>query len=326
MKSVFQKDLMKNIEEYLPRFDEVFQSTLKSNVKIINSIVAYISRKKGKQLRPSLCLLSAKLCGEPNQNTFRAAALIEMIHVATLFHDDVVDDAHIRRGWPSINRIWKNKISILMGDYLFAKALTNMIYIKDFDALEVLSKTAERLSQGEILQIEKYMKREMTEKIYYDMISDKTASLFSASCELGCITVEENDEKRRALSRFGEKFGLVYQIRDDLLDIVGNIDRLGKPTAFDLKKNIQTLPLIYLFSKLSKNDSKKLKRKLKYHLKRSEINIIKKLIKDQGGIEYAKEQIQIFSNEARKDLSIFPDSSYKESLLAALDFNSDRMV
>ena len=269
--------------------------------------------------------MAAKLCGEPSGNTYKAAALIEMIHVATLIHDDVVDDAHLRRGFPSVNRVWKNKLSILVGDYMFSKALTNMIQIKDFVALKILSSTAERLSQGEILQIEKVMTKKMTEEIYYKIVSDKTASLFSASCELGCITVIEDDEKRRALSEFGEKFGLVFQIRDDLLDIIGNVEALGKPAAFDLKRNIQTLPLIHIFNKLSKAEAMILKLKLRYHLKRSEMNAIRQLISDEGGIEFAKGKIQQFSNEARDDLNIFPDSIYKDALLAILSFNSKRM-
>jgi len=325
MKSAIQKSLMEPLSDYLPRFEEVYRKTLNSNVKIINSIITYISRQKGKQLRPALCLLSAKLCGEPSENTYKAAALIEMIHVATLIHDDVVDEAKIRRGWPSVNRIWKNKLSILVGDYMFSKALTNMIHIKDFNALNILSKTAERLSQGEILQIEKNIKKDMTEKIYYKMVSDKTASLFSAACELGGITVIEDVEKHRALSEFGEKFGLAFQIRDDLLDIIGNVDKMGKPTAFDLKKNIQTLPLIHIFNKLSTSEVKKLKRKLRYHLKRSEINAIRKLIRDEGGIEFAEEQIQRITNTAREDLCLFPDSIYKDALLSVLSFNSERM-
>ena len=325
MKSEIQKSLLGPISDYMPRFEEIYSQTLSSKVKIINTVIRYISRKKGKQLRPALCLLSAKLCGEPSENTYKAAALIEMIHVATLIHDDVVDDAKIRRGWPSVNRIWKNKLSILVGDYMFSKALTNMIQIRNFDALNILSSTAERLSQGEILQIEKVIKKNMTEEIYYEMVSDKTASLFSAACELGCITVIEDDEKRKALAKFGEKFGLVFQIRDDLLDIIGNIDTMGKPTIFDLKKNIQTLPLIHIFSKLPTNESKKLRRKFRYHMKRSEMSDIRKLIRDEGGIEFAEEQIQKISNEARNDLDIFPDSSYKSALLSVLSFNAERM-
>ncbi len=255
MNAELQNIVTSPIRENLIRFEAVYRESLHSDVKLINTIIRYISRKKGKQLRPRLCLLSAGLCGEPTENTYRAAALIEMIHVATLIHDDVVDDANLRRGWPSINRVWKNKLSILVGDFMFSKALTNMIHLKDFDALDILSSTAERLSQGEIQQIEKAIKKNMTEKIYYQMVSDKTASLFSAACKLGVMTVTEDNDKREALAKFGEKFGLVFQIKDDLLDITGNVEGLGKPAGFDLKKNILTLPLIYLFENLPASEA-----------------------------------------------------------------------
>tara|TARA_B100000959_G_C14963367_1_gene616713 strand:- start:897 stop:1874 length:978 start_codon:yes stop_codon:yes gene_type:complete len=324
MNRVFQQS-MQCISDDIEKFQLTYENSLKSNVKLINTVINYISKRKGKQLRPALCILSARLSGKPNENTFKAASLLEMIHVATLIHDDVVDESNIRRGWPSINRIWKNKISILIGDYMFSKALGNMIEIKNFDALNILSKTAERLSQGEILQIEKVIKKEMDEEVYYEMVSDKTASLFSAACELGSITVSQDRVKSRAISKFGEKFGLVFQIRDDLLDIIGNVDILGKPTIFDLKKNMQTLPLIYIFNKLSKSKLNKLKRKLRYHLKRSEIHSIKKLILDEGGVDYAINQIKFFSDEARKELDIFPDSEYKETLCSLLEFNMERI-
>ena len=325
MKAVLQKSMMECIVNDMDRFNVFYADSLKSNVKLINTVINYISKRKGKQLRPALCILSANLCGKPTENTFKAASLIEMIHIATLMHDDVVDDSMIRRGWPSINRVWKNKIAILVGDYMFSKALANMIEIKDFDALNILSQTAERLSQGEILQIEKVIKKEMNEHIYYEMVSDKTASLFSAACELGCMTVIKDSVKYKAMSRFGEKFGLVFQIRDDLLDIIGNVDELGKPTIFDLKKNMQTLPLIHIFNKLSKSELNKLKRKLKHHLNRSDIKAIKKLIVDEGGVYFAEEQIKRLSNEAEKELDIFPDSSYKKALISILTFNINRM-
>ena len=312
------------INDYIIRFEKVYTQSLHSDVKLINTIIRYISRKKGKQLRPRLCLLSAKLCGEPTENTYRAAALIEMIHVATLIHDDVVDDADLRRGWPSVNRVWKNKLSILVGDFMFSKALTNMIHLKDFDALDILSSTAERLSQGEIQQIEKAIKKNMTEEIYYQMVSDKTASLFSAACKLGVMTVTEDNDKREALAKFGEKFGLVFQIRDDLLDITGNVEGLGKPAGFDLKKNILTLPLIHLFEKLDSSDSKRVKRQLRNHVKKSELKEIRMLIENHGGIQFAEKQIDRLSKEAQDELNIFPDSIYKDSLLAALKFNSNR--
>ena len=312
------------INDYIIRFEKVYTQSLHSDVKLINTIIRYISRKKGKQLRPRLCLLSAKLCGEPTENTYRAAALIEMIHVATLIHDDVVDDADLRRGWPSVNRVWKNKLSILVGDFMFSKALTNMIHLKDFDALDILSSTAERLSQGEIQQIEKAIKKNMTEEIYYQMVSDKTASLFSAACKLGIMTVTEDNDKREALAKFGEKFGLVFQIKDDLLDITGNVEGLGKPAGFDLKKNILTLPLIHLFEKLDSSDSKRVKRQLRNHVKKSELKEIRMLIENHGGIQFAEKQIDRLSKEAQDELNIFPDSVYKDALLAALQFNSHR--
>ena len=177
MNTDLQMSLTAPIEEYLIRFKEVYRESLKSDIKLINTVIRYISRKKGKQLRPYLCLLSARLCGEPTENTFRAAALIEMIHVATLIHDDVVDEADIRRGWPSVGRIWKNKVAILVGDYLFSNALSKMCDIDDWDALSVLSKTAKRLSRGEIMQIESALSKDLDEDGYLKMVKDKTSSL-----------------------------------------------------------------------------------------------------------------------------------------------------
>ena len=312
------------ILEDLNKFQNFYKDSLNSEINLINTLIGYISRKKGKQLRPQLCLLSANMCGDPNDNTYRSAALIEMIHVATLIHDDVVDEADIRRGWPSVNRIWKNKLSILVGDFMFSKALSNMIKLKDFDALEILSTTSERLSQGEIQQIEKAIKKDMTEDIYYEMVSDKTASLFSASCKLGAISTTDNIDKRKAMSIFGEKFGLVFQIKDDLLDITGNIEGLGKPAGFDLKKNMLTLPLIYLFENLNRSEAKTLKRKIGKHVKRSELKEVKRLIEKNGGIEYAEKQIDRLSKDAISELDIFPDSKYKSALLDALNFNISR--
>ena len=325
MNTDLQSTLIQPIAEYMDRFDAVYQNSLKSDVKLINTVIGYISKKKGKQLRPQLCLLSARLCGEPTENTFKAAALIEMIHVATLIHDDVVDDAELRRGWPSINRIWKNKLSILVGDFMFSKALSNMIHLKKFNALNILSSTAERLSRGEILQIEKAIKKNMTEEVYYKMVSDKTASLFSAACELGGLTVVEDKNKRSALANFGEKFGLVFQIKDDLLDITGNVEGLGKQAGFDLKKNILTLPLIYLFNNLDHSETKAIRQQLKNHVKKSELRKIRKLIEQHGGIQFAENQIERLSGEARDELDIFPDSIYKNSLISALEFNHHRV-
>ena len=323
MKRLLDK-LSNSIQPEMIEFQKVFKESLNSDVKLINKVIGYISRKKGKQLRPRLCLLSAKMCGDLTSLTYSAAALIEMIHVATLIHDDVVDEADLRRGWPSVNRIWKNKISILVGDFMFSKALSNMVRLRNFDALEILSKTAERLSQGEILQIEKALKKNMTEEVYYRMVGDKTASLFSASCEIGAIISNASIEKQQAMSNFGEKLGVAFQIRDDLFDIMGTVDAIGKPVAFDVKKNMLTLPLIHMFEKVDNNKKKLLQQKLRHYSSKKDIFVIRKLIESHGGIQYATEQMERISQEAIDELAVFPDSEYKDALIAAVQFNLGR--
>ncbi|MBT6871161.1 MAG: polyprenyl synthetase family protein [Candidatus Marinimicrobia bacterium] len=323
MKSLLNK-LSTSIQPEMIEFNRTFKTSLNSEVKLINTVIGYISRKKGKQLRPRLCLLSAKMCGEITPLTYKAAALIEMIHVATLIHDDVVDEADLRRGWPSVNRIWKNKISILVGDFMFSKALSNMITLRNFDALEILSSTAERLSQGEILQIEKALKKEMTEGIYYRMVRDKTASLFSASCQIGAITTNASVEQQKAMAIFGEKLGIAFQIRDDLFDIMGTVDAIGKPIGFDVKKNMLTLPLIHMFETVGNNQKKSIQRKLKQYASWKDILSIRKLVKKHGGIDYATQQMERISNEAMDALNIFPDSEYKDALIDAVKFNLGR--
>jgi octaprenyl-diphosphate synthase len=324
MKILLDK-LSNAIQPEMVEFDRVFKKSLRSDVKLINTVIGYISRKKGKQLRPRLCLLSAKICGELTPLTYKAAALIEMIHVATLIHDDVVDDADLRRGWPSVNRIWKNKISILVGDFMFSKALSNMVSLRNFDALELLSTTAERLSQGEILQIEKALKKEMTEDIYYQMVGDKTASLFSATCEIGAITAGADIEERKAMAIFGEKLGIAFQIRDDLFDIMGTVDAIGKPIGFDVKKNMLTLPLIHMLKTVGDDKKNSIQRKLKRYASRKDFKNIRNLIESHGGIKYATDKMEEISEEAMNELSIFPDSKYKDALLSAVKFNLGRL-
>ena len=224
----------------LKNFDIEYIRAIKSDVPLINTITKYMMRKKGKNIRPSLTLLSARLCGEPTINTYRAASMMELLHVATLIHDDVVDDATIRRGFPSLNFVWKNKLSVLMGDFLLSKALINMIRIKDFDALERISITAEKLSAGEILQIEKSMTRSMDEATYFDMIGQKTASLIATSCELGAITTTKKEIDRKSTYDFGHNLGIAFQIKDDLFDILGSEFETGKNSNSDVKKNMIT--------------------------------------------------------------------------------------
>ena len=304
------------------KFEETFDNTLKSKVGLINKVIKYISKKKGKQLRPTLTLLCAKISGKPTQNTYYSAALVEILHVATLIHDDVVDESDLRRGWPSINRIWKNKISILVGDYMFSKALSNIIHLRDFDALDLLSSTAERLSQGEILQIEKAIKKEMSEQIYYEMIGDKTASLFSSACKLGGMSVGADVQKLNALYQFGEYLGISFQIKDDLFDVIGKLDEVGKPIGFDVKKNMLTLPFIHLIKNSA--NKKKIISNIRYHAKRNEFEKIRTMISNSGSLDYTNQQLEKFTNLAKKELDIFPDSGEKDALINILNFNLNR--
>ena len=312
------------IRDDIEMFNNQFDISLKSKVPIINQIIRYIVKNKGKQLRPILCLLSARICGKSASDTYISASLIEMLHIATLIHDDVVDESKIRHGWPTINKIWKNKLSVLIGDYIFSKALSNMVRINNKEALKVLSETAEKLSQGEILQIERAIKKEMSEEVYYKMIKDKTASLFSASCTIGAMSTTTSHSKIDNMMKFGEFLGMAFQIKDDLFDILGNIDMMGKPIGFDVKKNMLTLPYIYMYKKLNSKSSRVIKRKLRNHARKSEISLIRNIVQEHGGVKYAQNKMQELSNNAIDQLKIFPDSNIKESLISLVYYNMNR--
>ena len=312
------------IKNEIKSFEGHYLESLLTDVKLINSVVRYIAKRKGKQFRPRLCILSAKICGDVNENTYKAASLIEMIHVATLIHDDVVDGADKRRGWPSVNRVWKNKVSILVGDYLFSNALSKMCDIDSWDALKVLSKTAKRLSRGEIMQVESAMTKNLDEDGYIKMVQDKTSSLISASTLIGAITATTDQARRDALYSYGEKLGTMFQMKDDLLDITGIEREVGKPTMFDLKKNMLTLPIIYIISKQSRSDRNSFISNLKYLSRKDKKREIKKLIIQAGGVEYTENKIKELSDSAMSDLDIFPDGDIKDALIAAINFNSER--
>jgi len=319
-------EMVAPIDKEYKKFDKYFTDSMLTDVKLINSVVRYVAKRKGKRFRPRLCLLSAKLCGEINENTYRASALIEMIHVATLIHDDIVDEADMRRGWPSVGRVWKNKVAILVGDYLFSNALSKMCDIDDWDALRVLSKTAKRLSQGEIMQVESALSKDLDEPGYLKMIGDKTSSLISASTLIGAITATKDQERRDSLFRYGEKLGTMFQIKDDLLDITGLEREIGKPTMFDLKKNMLTLPLIYILSKQEKSSRKQFMSDLKYLSKKNKKKEIKSMIIDMGGVEYAEKKIEQLSEEAMDDLRQFDNSEAKNALVSAINFNMNRKM
>ena len=320
------KQITAPIIDDIKLFQVEFENALKSEVRLINSISKYMIRNRGKNIRPILTVLSARLCGKPTLNSYKAAAMMELLHIATLIHDDVVDEANLRRGKPSINRVWKNKVSVLMGDFILSKALINMINLKDFDALVIISETAEKLSAGEILQIEKSITRKMTKAVYFDMINQKTASLIATSCELGAITTSKTTQDRLATHQFGENLGMAFQIKDDLFDLLGTEYDTGKDSGGDVKKNMITLPLIYSYENMPWNENRRLRTLLRTKKKSAKVmKEIKGMIDTSGGFDYAKQKLDDFSNRALEAISPYPESPIKNSLSDLVAFNAARV-
>ena len=313
--------ISRELKDDIVLYNEYLSNSLESRVSLINKVLRYVIKFKGKQFRPLLCILSSKLAGKSNEMTFLSASTVEMLHVATLLHDDVVDESYLRRGWPTINKIWGNKLSILIGDYMFSKSLDNIASFNDFEHIKILSNISRRLSEGEILQIENAKTKNMSEDIYFKMISDKTASLISASCKLGYISVL-NDNKKNNLEKFGEYFGIAYQLKDDLFDVLGKLEETGKPAMLDLKRNMLTLPYIYVLNNV-KNKNKILT-KIKYFSKKDDFNNLKDLIYSNGGVKYTQKMIEQFSDKAFEELKVFNDSKYKSLLIDTIEFNRIR--
>ena len=309
------------ISEDLVLYNKYLSDSLNSKVVLINKVLKYVIKFKGKQFRPMLCILCSKLNGNSNNMTFLSASTVEMLHVATLLHDDVVDESYLRRGWPTINKIWGNKLAILIGDYMFSKSLDNIASFNDFEHIKILSNTSKRLSEGEILQIENSKTKNMSEEIYFKMISDKTASLIGASCKLGYISVV-NDEKKDNIEKFGEYLGIAYQLKDDLFDVLGKLKDTGKPAMLDLKRNMLTLPYIYVLNNMK--NKKIILSKIKYYTKRNDFKNLKKIIYDNGGVEYTNKMIEEYSKKAYNQLKYFDDSKYKKLLIDAIVFNRGR--
>lgn len=308
----------------LELFRQEFERALTSDVDLINQIGAYIQSVGGKRIRPALVLLSARSCGEPNDNSIIAASLVEILHTATLVHDDIVDDSEIRRGQPSVKAIWKNKIAVLAGDFLFSRALSSMLRLRDFRTLELLAGTSESLSSGELLQLEKSLNNGMDEEIYYKMIWAKTASLFATACQVGALTVTANEDQVQALREYGRCLGLAFQIKDDLLDCTGTAARIGKPVARDIKANLITLPLIHALKNLPSKTSHRIRRQLRNSPSRRQISAIMELISGNGGITYAENKCAELTRQAIEALDIFTDSPYKSALTDMANYNHTR--
>lgn len=304
----------------MERFEEKFRSSLKSSVPLLNKIMYYIIKRKGKQMRPMFVFLSAKLFGDIKEKTYRAASMIELLHTATLVHDDVIDESNLRRGFFSINALWKNKVAVLVGDFLLSKGLILAVKNKDYELLEIVNRAVEEMSEGELLQIEKSRDLNISEKTYFEIIRKKTATLISACCESGVNSVLDDQNILNKMKIFGEKTGIAFQMTDDLFDY-NNSPLIGKPTGIDIRERKITLPLIYTLNIVDKKTRKYIINIVKNHNKnQKKIDELIKIVKQSGGVKYTHEMIKKYYEEAVEILNEFPENEAKKSLILLLEF------
>jgi octaprenyl-diphosphate synthase len=318
--------IKKPILEEMELFESKFYDSMSSKVALLNRITYYIVNRKGKQMRPMFVFLTAKMVsnGLVNERTYRGASVIELIHTATLVHDDVVDDSNRRRGFFSINALWKNKIAVLVGDFLLSKGLLLSIDNNDFDLLKIISVAVREMSEGELLQIEKARRLDITEDIYYEIIRQKTATLIAACCSLGaCSVIPENNEIVERMRKFGELIGMAFQIKDDLFDYTE--EAIGKPTGIDIKEQKMTLPLIYTLNTCSNSEKKWLINSIKNHNKdKKRVKEVIAFVKKSNGLSYAEEKMVQFQQEALLLLNEFPTSDYKNALILMVNYVIER--
>ncbi|MFI5236338.1 MAG: polyprenyl synthetase family protein [Ignavibacteriales bacterium] len=317
-------EITQPIKIELETFNKFFRNSLHSHVGLVDLVTRYIIRQKGKKIRPLLVLLSAKVCGGINERSYRGAVLVELLHTATLVHDDVVDNADKRRGLWSINKVFKNKIAVLMGDYLLSKGLLISMEGKDYDFLEVITNTVKQMSEGELLQIQKTRKLDIDEKTYFRVISDKTASLIETCCKIGAMSATSQPDHISAMGEFGKNLGISFQIRDDILDYEGSLSVTGKRTGGDIKEKKITLPLIYSLSQVSTNRAADIRKIIKNGKDKSKIEEVINFVRENKGIEYAVGQARNYSAAAKEALKIIPASQSKLALEALVDFVVDR--
>ena len=323
MNSLKLNTIKSPIEKELTVFESQFKKELLSDTPLLNKVTNYILKKKGKQIRPILVFLSSKLIGETNKSTFVAASLIEILHTATLIHDDVVDNSNKRRGFFSINALWKNKIAVLVGDYLLSKGLILSVNNNEFELLSIVSKTVQEMSEGELLQIEKSRLMNHNEDDYLKIIEQKTAVLFAACCKSGATSVKGSKKQVSALYNFGLNLGLAFQIKDDLFDYQQQ-NTLNKPTGIDIKEKKLTLPLIYAFSKSSFLTKRKIKSLISNSKKNNNFNEVVAFVKSKGGLDYATKKMNEFANNAHEILVDFEDGEAKRSLTQLTNFIVNR--
>ena len=308
-------------------FESKFRESMATKVPLLNRITHYIVRRKGKQMRPMFVFLVAKMVsnGKFDERTYRGASIIELIHTATLVHDDVVDDSNRRRGFFSINALWKNKIAVLVGDFLLSKGLLLSIDNDDFDILKLISVAVREMSEGELLQIEKARKLDITEEVYFEIIRQKTATLIAACCGIGAASVGSPTEEIEKMRLFGELIGIAFQIKDDLFDYTDA--KIGKPTGIDIKEQKMTLPLIYVLNNCSEKEKKWLINSVKNHNRNKQrVKEVIAFVKDKGGIEYTIVRMKEYQSKALKILEPYPSSPYKDSLLKMVNYVLERKI
>lgn len=313
------------IEVEMELFEKKFYQSMSTHVALLNRITHYVVNRKGKQMRPMFVFLIAKMCneGEVNERTYRGASVIELIHTATLVHDDVVDDSNQRRGFFSINALWKNKIAVLVGDYLLSKGLLLSIDHGDFDLLRIISVAVREMSEGELLQIEKARRLDITEAIYFDIIRQKTATLIAACCAMGAQSVNASPEEVERMRKFGECIGMAFQIKDDLFDY--GEEQIGKPTGIDIKEKKMTLPLIHALNKASKKEKEWLINSVKNHnMDKKRVREVISKVKELGGLEYAIDRMKDYQKEALEMLQEYPATPYRDSLEFMVNYVIDR--
>jgi len=308
-------------------FERKFKDAMASKVPLLNRITYFIVRRKGKQMRPMFVFLVAKMVSKGNftERSYRGASIIELIHTATLVHDDIVDDSNRRRGFFSLNALWKNKIAVLVGDFLLSKGLLLSIDHDDFDILKLISIAVREMSEGELLQIEKARRLDITEAIYYEIIRQKTATLIAACCGIGAASVNASESDIASMRKFGELIGMAFQIKDDLFDYTDA--KIGKPTGIDIKEQKMTLPLIYTLNNCSKKEKSWLINSVKNHNKdKGRVKEVITFVKDNGGIEYTTSKMKDYQAKALVLLNSYPDSPYKTSLQTMVNYVIERKI
>ena len=318
------KSLSLPIKDELKIFNRHFREAMRSEISYVDFIARYLVKQKGKRIRPYLVLLTAKMSGKVDESTYRGATLVEILHTATLIHDDVIDEAITRRGLATLNLIWKNKIAVLMGDYLLAKGLILSLDNRDHTFLHIITDSVRKMSEAEILQVAKSRQLNINEETYLKIIMGKTASLIATCTEIGAVSARVSDEQRKDLRLFGENLGMAFQIRDDLLDFIGKKNITGKQIGKDMMEKKLTLPLIHALEKAPKHEAIKIIRTIKNYKKKKELDSVIKFVEDYGGLEYSEQKAKYYAEQALSYITNFKDSESKRALIDFVTFVINR--